>query len=655
MVNTPTYSTGSWLGIIRRGTVIVLAAETDPRIVRQLWNYLGDEPSIHGVLNEVTNAFGTGLTSLPDFAILVQGDRLHAILRGDITLVIRHAGGGEEVSGRDVTTWSERSLPLPEALRLTLIEPAALHDFVMELPVGNAVVRLQSFQLGELLAPADENLAPYDAVAASVGAVGDATALPADPFPAVMDDAGLPNPASAMAAQLGQEGIAAALSAVSLQKGPDMESEQTPLEAPVVSPEQAFQGAAFYGAVPDDVEPYAVAPADALADESAEVVGAEEEEDAYAGFAMVADAEWNAQLASVVAPVVVETDLNLTIRPDDSEEDLLALENAESQNLEQDHEQGLEPDAANPLADDAAVEDMEEDGFTTNYDHLFGPTVARSVEGAAVRLDENGQLLPAEGTDSAVPPLPLVPPMAGTAEAPHNSPEIQAPAPWQPTDLMAGDSAADSAVIDSALIDSVPWGHAPGAEDALAPAEPAYDPDHDGQTVMRSEFGQPLAPVQVESRPPTGPMVLARMCPNGHANPPSRSTCSDCGAAINSEPREVGRPRLGTMHVSSGEVVELDHSLIIGRQPSVSRVMGGAMPRLVQVSSGNGDISRSHVEVRLDGWDVLLVDLKATNGTVLVREGQTPRRLSQGEEAILLNGDIAELGDGVSLLFEGLL
>ena len=79
------------------------------------------------------------------------------------------------------------------------------------------------------------------------------------------------------------------------------------------------------------------------------------------------------------------------------------------------------------------------------------------------------------------------------------------------------------------------------------------------------------------------------------------------------------------------------------------------MPRLVQVTSGNGDISRSHVEVRLDGWDVLLVDLKATNGTVLVREGQAPRRLSQGEEAILLNGDIAELGDGISLLFEGLL
>lgn len=157
------------------------------------------------------------------------------------------------------------------------------------------------------------------------------------------------------------------------------------------------------------------------------------------------------------------------------------------------------------------------------------------------------------------------------------------------------------------------------------------------------------------SRPPTGPMVLARVCPNGHANPPSLPICGRCNAAELSEPREVGRPRLGRMHISNGEVIDLDHSLIIGRQPSVSRVLGEAMPRLVQVKSGNGDISRSHVEVRPDGWDVLLVDLKATNGTVLVREGQAPRRLSQGEEAILINGDIAELGDGVSLLFDGLL
>lgn len=149
-----------------------------------------------------------------------------------------------------------------------------------------------------------------------------------------------------------------------------------------------------------------------------------------------------------------------------------------------------------------------------------------------------------------------------------------------------------------------------------------------------------------------GPLVLARVCAQGHANPPTRAQCSVCGAALLPDAVQVARPRLGRMRLSTGDLLDLDQSMVIGRQPSVSRVQGGVMPRLVQVASPGGDISRSHVEVRLEGWHVMLCDLKATNGTVLVREGQPPRRLAQNEMAILLDGDIAELGDNISLRFE---
>jgi pSer/pThr/pTyr-binding forkhead associated (FHA) protein len=152
-----------------------------------------------------------------------------------------------------------------------------------------------------------------------------------------------------------------------------------------------------------------------------------------------------------------------------------------------------------------------------------------------------------------------------------------------------------------------------------------------------------------------GPLVLARLCPQDHANPPTSATCAACGAGLLPDAVQVARPRLGRMRISTGELVDLDQSLVIGRQPSVSRVQGGVMPRLVQVASPGGDISRSHVEVRLEGWHVMLCDLKATNGTVLVREGQPPRRLAQNEMAILLDGDIAELGDNISLRFEEIL
>jgi hypothetical protein len=184
--------------------------------------------------------------------------------------------------------------------------------------------------------------------------------------------------------------------------------------------------------------------------------------------------------------------------------------------------------------------------------------------------------------------------------------------------------------------------------------------DHDGETVMKSDLAglgtAPQAPAPAGGNDVnTGPMVLARVCPHGHANPPTHSQCAGCGMALASDAVQVRRPRLGRVRVSTGELIDLDQSLVIGRQPSVSRVQGGGMPRLVQVASPSGDISRSHVEVRLEGWHVMLCDLKATNGTVLVREGQPPRRLAQNEMAILLDGDIAELGDDVSLRFEEIL
>ncbi|MCQ1954441.1 FHA domain-containing protein [Arthrobacter sp. zg-Y238] len=75
---------------------------------------------------------------------------------------------------------------------------------------------------------------------------------------------------------------------------------------------------------------------------------------------------------------------------------------------------------------------------------------------------------------------------------------------------------------------------------------------------------------------------------------------------------------------------------------------------MVQVPSSGGDISRSHAEIRLEGWHVMLRDLFSTNGTVLVRNGQLPHRLGQGEGVIVLDGDTAELGDDVWIRFEGL-
>ena len=310
--------------------------------------------------------------------------------------------------------------------------------------------------------------------------------------------------------------------------------------------------------------------------------------------------------------------------------------------------------------------------LTGSYDHLWDRTVIRSIEDAAVRVDPeaaDGEAahFASAGVETRDAPARTEPSATGASTS-----EASAIAGPAADSVLPAPPAAPTPIaplpLAGGLIESVPWNTGGGSSrspqagagsDAAVPDQGAsFDPDHDGHTIMKSDLTGMTAhpaPAVVQDAGPDGPLVLARVCGQGHANPPTHAQCAACGLALPSDAVQVARPRLGRMRVSTGELVDLDQSLVIGRQPSVSRVQGGVMPRLVQVASPSGDISRSHVEVRLEGWHVMLCDLKATNGTVLVRGGQQPRRLAQNEMAILLDGDIAELGDDISLRFEEIL
>lgn len=108
-----------------------------------------------------------------------------------------------------------------------------------------------------------------------------------------------------------------------------------------------------------------------------------------------------------------------------------------------------------------------------------------------------------------------------------------------------------------------------------------------------------------------------------------------------------------TLVVSTGERYDLDRSAVIGRRPRAVRA-AGAVPLLVAVPSPEQDISRSHVELRVEGGDILATDLDTTNGTRLLRNGKDPMRLHPGEQTLLVAGDRLDLGDGVLLSFEGI-
>lgn len=207
--------------------------------------------------------------------------------------------------------------------------------------------------------------------------------------------------------------------------------------------------------------------------------------------------------------------------------------------------------------------------------------------------------------------------------------------PVRPAPVVAKKTTASAPAVPAAPLDDVEATTVIGRGDRDAVAEPALPADtgapapgdHDGETLsleearrLRATGGLPVPPpspaVPPVPPPPTGP---------------------------------IGRLRLST-----GQVVPLDRTVIIGRRPKSARASGAELPHLIGVDSPQQDISRNHVEVRVEGDSILAIDLQTTNGTTLRRQGSVPTRLHPGEATILVPGDVLDLGDGVTVLVEAL-
>jgi pSer/pThr/pTyr-binding forkhead associated (FHA) protein len=116
-------------------------------------------------------------------------------------------------------------------------------------------------------------------------------------------------------------------------------------------------------------------------------------------------------------------------------------------------------------------------------------------------------------------------------------------------------------------------------------------------------------------------------------------------------PDVVARP-VARLVFSSGETVEVDRTVLVGRAPEAQRASSDN-PRLVTVPSPQQEISSTHLEVRagsgVDHGSAVVTDLGSTNGTVLVQPGLAPEDLRPGITVQLIPGAIIDLGDGVTI------
>ncbi|WP_130179087.1 FHA domain-containing protein [Cryobacterium sp. SO1] len=198
---------------------------------------------------------------------------------------------------------------------------------------------------------------------------------------------------------------------------------------------------------------------------------------------------------------------------------------------------------------DPAVENNAD--LAGGYDHLFGATVMRGVEQAAVRPD-----------------------------AEDDNESVSAP-------------------------DSVGIADVPG--------------DHDGHTVMSGD--------------------IQKLRDSRRRN--NSGSASDA-------PTPVAVPRLYLL-LPSGVREPLNQPIRVGRAPSVSKMSGDLVPRLVSLGGADQDVSRNHVHFTVEGDTVVVTDLHSRNGTLVSLPGKPAQKLRQGEPTAVIVGTVIDLGSGITI------
>ena len=157
----------------------------------------------------------------------------------------------------------------------------------------------------------------------------------------------------------------------------------------------------------------------------------------------------------------------------------------------------------------------------------------------------------------------------------------------------------------------------PGVEETDTPSGSLFLAGVEAPTDVAERTPAPADPGEAPGRG-RGPRIRGYRCENGHLNDPRSPSCRECGAPID---ERVGglvagpRPALGTLVFDDGAAHLVDGGYLIGRTPNVDeRVRTGEL-RPIVVDDQAGSVSPAHAEIRVSGWDVLVIDNGSGNGT----------------------------------------
>jgi hypothetical protein len=179
-------------------------------------------------------------------------------------------------------------------------------------------------------------------------------------------------------------------------------------------------------------------------------------------------------------------------------------------------------------------------------------------------------------------------------------------------------------------------------------------PEQKATSVQRDAFG---TDEPHDHRSATeAPLVLGVYCKNMHFNDPRTPYCAVCGISMVQMTLSLfrgPRPPLGVLFLDDGVTISLDADQLIGRDPGQSKEVSEERARPLPLFDQEGTISRRHVLVTLDEWQVKIVDLGSVNGTAIKPPGAPDFQLiGQGTAVELEAGTTVRVGVSRTFRFE---
>jgi hypothetical protein len=633
-IASTSYMPGTWFGIIGESATVLLPPSEKSR-AGAIWALVDDGAGFDEVLDALV---ATGLSSLPGF-VLISGDvtpdggSVRTVVRGPSVVSFEAGEGAVEVDGSSSKTWVERTLEGVTRMSVSLGEEGATGEPMTAL---GGLLRVSGL---EVPPPAPES-AQDDSPESRAGFVAAPVAVEEGPDDSVDE----PAPADPLSDPLPEESYADSDDLDSADELDSAEEQGLDEDEPVAAPPSLS----------------VVPPIPVSGDLPG--LGADSEPDSDAEADLGPDSDFDAD-SEADEPISVN-------RGDESGEASAPRHDDLTEPTE-----AFEMPAASQDADDQDFPEPVSGGYEDDYasdEHAaavassFGPSAVspEPVSDMDVASDAETEVLPAVDEEPYDRPESYDEPES--APAPGFGPPSMPPPPPLTTPPPPPVGAPPAHFEDAP---------AEGLIDAAPSDEPIEAPSFDGPPADAPVTDIPPAPPAPPAfpAPPAPPAPPVAPIPETHDEPvweepnPDEDdhdgltrigVGEDLNAGLAGIPGQPEAPKVtaypvARLEFSSGDRVEVDRVVLVGRAPEASRFTPTEQPMLVTVPSPHQEISSTHCEIRpgagVDHGAAVVTDLGSTNGTVLVQPGLGPEDLRPGVPVQLMPGAVIDLGDSLTI------